>query len=81
LETRRIRFGASHDRLRDVLWFDFAPPHKYVLVNFTLTRARTNSCVSAVGAPLPLLGSLAAVPSLLSLIQIFVLHLHFARRD
>jgi hypothetical protein len=59
LEDHRIRSGASRYRDGDVGWLDFPAPHKHLVVDVTVTSARTNSNVPAVGASLPLLGSLA----------------------
>jgi hypothetical protein len=68
LEARRIRFGASRNRHRDMVWLDFTAPHTHMVVDVTVTRARTNSNLPAVGAPLPLHGS-------------FVLGVQQAKRD
>jgi hypothetical protein len=54
LKVLRIRWGASRDRRGDVVWLDFATPHKYLVVDVAVTSARTNSSVPVVGAPLPL---------------------------
>jgi hypothetical protein len=59
LEVRRIRYGASRDRHGDVVWLYFTAPHSHLYVDVTVTSARTNSNVLAVGAPLPLQRSLA----------------------
>jgi hypothetical protein len=61
LEVRRIRCGASRDRPGDFVWLDFAALriYKHLVVEVTVTSARTNSNVPAVGASLPLRGSLA----------------------
>jgi hypothetical protein len=42
-----------------VAWFDFMAPHRHLLVDVTITSARTNTNVPRVGARLPLPGSLA----------------------
>jgi hypothetical protein len=59
LEAHRIRSWASRNRHGDVVWLDFAAPHKHLVLNVIVTSARTNSNVPAVGASLPLIGSLA----------------------
>jgi hypothetical protein len=59
LEVRRIRSGASWDRDGDVVWLDFMAPHRHVVVDVTVTSARTSINVPRVGARLPLPGSLA----------------------
>jgi hypothetical protein len=58
LEVRRIRSGASRDRLGDMVWLGFTAPRRYRVVDVTVTSARTNTNVPRVGARLPLLGSL-----------------------
>jgi hypothetical protein len=57
--VRRIRSGASRNRLGDVVWFDFKTPHRNLVVDVTVTSARTNTNVPRIGARLPLPGSLA----------------------
>jgi hypothetical protein len=57
LEVRRIRSGASRDRLGDVVSLDFMAPHRYLVVDVTVTKARTNTNVPHIGARLPLSGS------------------------
>jgi hypothetical protein len=59
LEVRRIRYGASRDRPRDVAWLDCAAPHEHLVVDGTVTSARTNSSIPVVWALLPLSRSLA----------------------
>jgi hypothetical protein len=59
LEVRRIRSGASRDRHGDVDWLDFMAPHRHLVVDVTVTSARTSTNVPRVGARLPLPGSLA----------------------
>jgi hypothetical protein len=59
LEVRRIRSGASRDRPGDVVWLDFMAPHRHLVVDVTVTSARTNTNVPHVGARLPLPGNLA----------------------
>jgi hypothetical protein len=59
LEVNRFRSGASRDRLGDVVWLDFVASHRHLVVDVTVTRARTNTDVSRIGARLPLSGSLA----------------------
>jgi hypothetical protein len=54
LEARRIRSGASRDRPGDVVWLGFAAPQKHLVVDVTVTSARTNPSVAAMGASLPL---------------------------
>jgi hypothetical protein len=58
LKVRRIRSGASRDRPRDVVWLDFRAPHRHLVVDVTVTSARTNTNVPHIGARLPLPGSL-----------------------
>jgi hypothetical protein len=43
----------------DVVWLDFMAPHRPLVVDVTVTSARTNSNVPAISATLPLHGSLA----------------------
>jgi hypothetical protein len=57
LEVRRIRSGASRDRLEDVVWLDFMAPHRHLVVDVTVTIARTNTNVPRIGDRLPLPGS------------------------
>jgi hypothetical protein len=59
LEVRRTRSGASRYRPWDVVWLDFIAPHRHLVVDVTVTRARTNTNVPRIGARLPLPGSLA----------------------
>jgi hypothetical protein len=59
LEVRRIRSGASRDRPGDVVWLDFRAPHRHLVVDVTVTSARTNINAPQIGARLPLPGSLA----------------------
>jgi hypothetical protein len=59
LEVRRIRSGASRDRLGDVVWLEFMTPHRHLVVDVTLASARTSTNVPRIGARLPLPGSLA----------------------
>jgi hypothetical protein len=59
LEVRRIRSGASRDRHGDVVWLDFMAPHRHLVVDVTVTSARTNTNVPRIGARLPLPGGLA----------------------
>jgi hypothetical protein len=59
LEVRRIRSGVSRDRPRDVFWLDFMAPHRHLVVDVTVTIARTSTNVPRIGARLPLPGSLA----------------------
>ena len=59
LEVRRIRSGASRDRHGDVVWLDFMAPHRHLVVDVTVTSARTNTNVPRIGARLPLRGILA----------------------
>jgi hypothetical protein len=54
LEVHRIRSGASRDRPRDVVWLDFMAPHRHLVVDVTVTSARTNTNVPRIGARLPL---------------------------
>jgi hypothetical protein len=48
---RELRFG-------DVVWLDFRAPHRYRLIDVTVTSARTNTGVPEIGARLPLPGSI-----------------------
>jgi hypothetical protein len=57
LEVRRIRSEASRDHLEDVVWFGLAP-HLHLVIDVTVTSARTNTSVPRIGARLPLPGSL-----------------------
>jgi hypothetical protein len=60
LEVRCIRSRASRDRLEDVIWLDFMAPHRHLVVDVTVTIARTNTNVPRiVGACLPLPGGCA----------------------
>jgi hypothetical protein len=56
-EVRRIRSGASRYRLGDVAWLDFMAPHRHLVVDVTVTSARTNTIVPQIGARLPFPGS------------------------
>jgi hypothetical protein len=61
-EVRRIRSGDSYDRHGDVVCLDFIMAwHRSLIVYATVTPARTNSSVLAVGDPLSLLVSHATV--------------------
>jgi hypothetical protein len=42
-----------------VVWLDFMAPHRHLVVDMTVTSARTNPNVPRIGARLPLHGSLA----------------------
>jgi hypothetical protein len=57
LEVRRIRSGASRDPHGDVVWSDFNAPHRHLVVDVTVTSARTNTSVPQIGARLPLPGN------------------------
>jgi hypothetical protein len=59
LEVRRIRSGASQYRHGNVVWLEFLAPHRHLIVDVTVTSARTNTNVPRIGARLPLPGSLA----------------------
>jgi hypothetical protein len=59
LDVRRIRSGASPDRHEYVVWLDFKAPHRHLLLDETVTSARTGTEVPYIGARLPLPGSLA----------------------
>jgi hypothetical protein len=59
LEVRRVQSGASRDRPGDVVWLDFMAPHRHLVVDVTVTSARTNTGVPRIGAHIPLPGSLA----------------------
>jgi hypothetical protein len=45
--------------LGDVVWLDLMAPHRHLVIDVTVTSARTNTNVLPIGARLPLLGSLA----------------------
>jgi hypothetical protein len=49
LEVRRIRLGASRDRLGDVVWLYFMAPHRHLVVDVTVTSAHTNTNVPRIG--------------------------------
>jgi hypothetical protein len=51
LEVHRIRSAASRDRHGDVVWLNFAVPHKHLVIVATVTSARTNYSVLVVGPP------------------------------
>jgi hypothetical protein len=59
LEDRPIWSRAPLDHTWDVVWLDFAAPHKHMVVDVSVISARTNSNIMAVGDPLPLHSSLA----------------------
>jgi hypothetical protein len=59
LEVPLTRFGASRNRHGDVACLIFAALHKHLVVDVTVTSARTNSSVPVVWAPLRALGGLA----------------------
>jgi hypothetical protein len=59
LEVRRIQSGASRDRHEDMAWLHFMAPHRHLVVDVTVTSARTNINVPRVGARIPLPSSLA----------------------
>jgi hypothetical protein len=59
LEVRRIRSGASRHRHGYMVWLDFMVPRRHLVVDVTVTSARTNSNVPRIGARLPLPGRLA----------------------
>jgi hypothetical protein len=42
-----------------MVWLDFMAPHRHLVVDVTVTSARTNTNVPCTCARLPLLGSLA----------------------
>jgi hypothetical protein len=42
-EVRRIRSGASRYRYGDAVWLDFMAPQRHLIVNVTVTSARTNT--------------------------------------
>jgi hypothetical protein len=56
LVVRRIRYGASHDRLGDrgCCVFGFAAPQKHLAVHVTVTSTPTNSRLVGAPPPLPL---------------------------
>jgi hypothetical protein len=56
-EIGRMRSGASRDRHGHVVWLDFMVPHRLV-VDVTVTSARTKTDVPRIDARLPLHGSL-----------------------
>jgi hypothetical protein len=49
MEVRRNRSGVSRDRPWDVAWLDFWAPHRHVVVDVTVTSARTYSNVPHTG--------------------------------
>jgi hypothetical protein len=57
-EVRQIQYGASRDRPGDVVWLDFAAPHKHFVVDVLVTSTGMNFNIPSVGAPLPLLEAL-----------------------
>jgi hypothetical protein len=59
LEVRCIRSGASRVRQGDVVWLYFMAPHRHLVVDMTVTSARTNTNVPRICARLPFPGSLA----------------------
>jgi hypothetical protein len=59
LEVRRIWSGASLDGHGAVVWLDFMAPHRHLVVDVTVTSARTNINVPHIGARLPFPGGLA----------------------
>jgi hypothetical protein len=59
LEVRRIRSGAFRYFYGDVVWLDFMAPHRHLVVDVTVTSARTNTNVPRRGAHLSVPGSLA----------------------
>jgi hypothetical protein len=59
LDVRRIRSGASRHRLGDVVRLHFKSPYRRLVVEVTVTLARTNMSVPQLGARLPLPCSLA----------------------
>jgi hypothetical protein len=61
LEARCIRSGASRNRHGDVVWLDFMAPHRHLVVDLTITSARTNTHVLRMGARLPLTHSRAVL--------------------
>jgi hypothetical protein len=52
LEVRRIRSGASRYRLGDVVWSDYVALHRHLVVDVTVTSARTNTNIPRIGARL-----------------------------
>jgi hypothetical protein len=59
LEVRRIRPGASRDRHGDVVWLGFIAAHLHLVVDVTVSGARTYTNVPRISARVPLHGSLA----------------------
>jgi hypothetical protein len=59
LEVRRIRSRAFRYRHGNVVWLDFRAPHRHLVVDVTVTSARTNTNVPHIVARLPLPGTLA----------------------
>jgi hypothetical protein len=59
LEVRRIRSGTYRDRQGNVGWLDFRAPYRHLVVDATVTSARTNTSVFQIDTRLPLPGSLA----------------------
>jgi hypothetical protein len=58
LEVRRIRSGAYGDRRGDVVWLYVMAPQCHLVVDVTVSSARTNTNVPRIGAHLSLHGSL-----------------------
>jgi hypothetical protein len=59
LEARRVRSRPSRDHLRDVVWLDFAAPHKHLVADVTVNGTSKISNVPVVGSSLPLPNILA----------------------
>jgi hypothetical protein len=59
LEVRRIRPRVSRYRSEGLVWFDVRALHRHLVIDVTVTSARTNIGVHQIGARLPLPGILA----------------------
>jgi hypothetical protein len=79
LDVRRIRSGASRNRLGDVVWLDFMAPHRHIVVDVTVTNACTNTNVPRVGARLPLPYNLALGAQMANFMRTSALLLCLAR--
>jgi hypothetical protein len=51
--------SAAYHYGADVVWFNFMTPLRHLVVDVTVTSARTNTNIPRIGARLPLPGSLA----------------------
>jgi hypothetical protein len=51
LEVRRIQSGAFRERLEDVVLLYFRAPHRFLVIDGTVTSARLNTTTPHIGAP------------------------------